>query len=386
MRILQCYRYNIGTKIPFDKWPAMIEQFLSEQNLHHRSFHYCLEDYDDSERCRSVLDGTECETCLSSGLMCEYCRKNAENTVKKGTGCERAGKENPFLGTIHVRQTQHTPIQSLNNFHEESNNSKDKIYAILSKIYRRYDFAETALIYRDIDFFSRHVSTPVPDPEDLFNGYEGSGITLYRSCTSQDNAIILVAESRYPGVVSDAAPYADALGKLLPGIRRRDFGKILLEEDEQIRYEALHAQASPLVRQAKAFFTQHMPEEKGNGEPDENVRIASWLKKLGKRYGYAYSGYADHAYTLEKKLTNGHYICLEFVSSPSCPCADPYVTLCGLGFTHKIWADGFSPQNSRDASDYFTKLFDTLALAEKTVFEAILDLYPQTPDWFIPTL
>ena len=385
MRILQCYRFLIGTKIPFDKWPAIIEQYLQELNLNHHSFHYCLETYDDSERCRSVLDGTKCETCLAPESACERCRKEAEDTLRKGTACERAVKENPFLGTIKVRQTRYNTIQSLNNFDEESNASKENIYAIISKIYKRYGFAKTALIYRDIDFFSRRVSTPAPESEYLLNGYEGSGITLYRSCLSQDNAIILVVESRYPGEILDAALYADALSKLLPGIKRLSATKIIMDEDEQIHYDAIHSQAKPLVMQAKDFFNEHMPEEKGNDEPATKVSVASWLKKLSKRYGYTYSGYMNYIYFLEKKLSNGHYICLEFVSNPLSPDADPYVKLCGLGFNLEIWADGFSPQNSRDASDHFTKLFDTLAQAEETVFAAILDLYPNTPDWFMPT-
>ena len=385
MRILQCYRFLVGTKIPFDKWPAIIEQYLLEQKLHHQYFHYCLETYDDSERCRSILDGTKCETCGAPEFACERCRKEAAETLRKGTGCERAVKENPFLGTIKVRQTRYNAIQSLNNFHDESNNSKEKIYAIVPKIYRRYGFAETSLIYRDIDFFSRRVSTPAPESENLMNGYEGSGITLYRSCLSQDNAIILVVESRYPGEALDATSYADALGKLLPGIKRLSVTKIIMEDNEQARYEALHCQAKPLIRQAKDFFIEQMPEEKGNDEPDQKVSVASWLKKLSKRYGYTYSGYLNYIYFLEKKLSNGHYICLEFVSNPLSPDADPYIKLCGLGFNHEIWADGFSPQNSRDASDYFTKLFDTLVLSEESVFPAILDLYPKTPDWFMPT-
>ena len=385
MRILQCYRFLIGTKIPFDKWPSIIEKYLQEQNLYHHSFHYCMETYDNSERCRSVLDCTKCDTCLAPESACERCRKEAENTLRKGTGCERALKENPFLGSLNIRRTQYNTIQSLNNFNEESNTSKENIYAIISKIYKRYGFAETSLIYRDINFFSRHVSTPTPESEYLINGYEGSGITLYRSCLSQDNGIILVVESRYPGEVSDATPYADTMGKLFPGVKRLSATKIIMDEDEQIRYEALHIQAKPLICQAKDFFNDHMPEEKGNDEPDTKVSVASWLKKLSKSYGYTYLGYSNYAYLMEKKLPNGHYICLEFVSNPLSPDADPYVRLCGLGFNHTIWKDEFSPQNPRDAFEYFTKLFNTLAEAAQTVFPAILDLYPNTPDWFIPT-
>lgn len=385
MRVLQCYRFLIGTKIPFDKWPGIIEQYLSEQNLHHHSFHYYMESYDDSERCRSILDGTKCKVCTAPEFACERCRKEAEYNLRIGTGCERALKENPFLGPIHIRQTQYNTIQSLNNFTEESNRLKEEIYSIITKIYRRYGFTETSLIYRDIDFFSRRVSTPTPESAYQINAYEGSGITLYRSCLNQDNAIILVVESRYPGEVPDAAPYADALGALLPGIKRLSATTIIMDADEQLHYEALHCQAKPLINQANAFFKEHMPEEKGNDEPDTKVSVASWLKKLGKRYGYTYSGYLYYVYFLEKKLSNGHYICLEFVSNPSSPDADPFVNLCGLGFHHQIWADGFSPQNARDASEYFTRLFEVLSMAEKTIFPAILNLYPNSPDWFIPT-
>lgn len=385
MRILQRYRFPVGTKIPFDKWPDIIEQYLREQSLSHGNFHYCMENYEDSQRCRAVLDGTKCETCRLSKFACAQCRKNAEETLRKGTGCERAAKENPFLGPIHVRQTRYTTIQSLHNLSEGSNQTKESIYRILPKIYRRYGFAKTSLIYRDIDFFSRHVSTPAPEIEDLTSGgYEGSGITLCRSCIGSENEILLVVEARYPGEVLDAAPYADALSGLLPGIRYTSSTKIIMDEDEQSRYEAIRTQAKPLVSQAKEFFSLHMPEEKGNNDPETKVSVASCLKKFAKRYGYAYLGYSDYTYYMEKKLPSGHYICLEFASAPSSPSADPYVSLCGLGFKHEIWRDGFGPQNSRDAPEYFTKLFDTLAEAEKSVFPAILDLYPNTPDWFMP--
>ena len=204
MRILQCYRFPIGTKIPFDKWPSIIETYLQEQSLHHRYFHYYLESYGDPEKARSIMDESRCETCkVSAKWVCERCRQNAAELLRKGTSCERALKENPFLGAITTHEDRHDKFQSLNNYSEESNSSKEKIYAILSKIYRRYGFTETKLIYRDIDFFSRRVATPAP--EYGFGDYYGSGITLCRSCLSQYNEILLVVESRYPGEIPDAS-------------------------------------------------------------------------------------------------------------------------------------------------------------------------------------
>lgn len=385
MRILQFYRYLVGTKIPFDKWPGIVEEFLQQQNLSHRFFHYCLETYDQSARCRSVLDGSKCLSCQAPEHYCNQCRKEAADTLRKGTGCERAAKEHPFLGPLQVRETRYSTIHSLNNFSEASIGSKESIYSIISKLYRRYGFADTSLIYRDIDFFSRRVPSPAPDSEFLGGGYQGSGITLYRSCIGRDSAIMLVVESRYPGDVPDAAPYADALGAMLPGIRRISATTVIMDAEEQSRYDGLNNRVLPLVRQAKEFFDDRMPEEKGNDDPSAPANVASWLKKLCKRYGYAYLGYENFMYFAEKRLPGGHCICLEFVSNPLSPDADPFVNLCGLGFRHQIWLDGFSPQNPRDASWYLTKLFDTLAEAEQTVFPAILDLYPETPDWFMPT-
>lgn len=384
MRVLQSYRFLVETKLPFDKWPGIIEEFLRSQNLCHRFFHYCLQDYDLSDGFRAVLDGTKCETCSSPDAACQRCRTKASDALRKGTGCQRAAKEHPFLGPVHIWEDDYNTYHSLHNFADEADSCKEDIYAILPKIYRRYGFADTSLIYRDIDFFSRRVPTPAPKEDMLMLGYAGSGITLYRSHNGKDSAILLVAESLYPGDVPDAAPYADALSELLPGIKRLSSTQIVMDEDEQACYEQISQRAMPLVKQAEDFFDSHMPEEKGNDDPAARANVASHLKKLSKRHGYTYLGYSNYIYFLEKKLPNGHYICLEFLSNPLSPDADPFVNLCGLGFQYRIWCDGFSPQNPRDAVEYLTQLFDVLAEAERTVFPAILDLYPPTPDWFMP--
>lgn len=385
MRILQCYRFLVGTKIPFDKWPGIIEEFLHQQNLTHRIFHYYLKDYDYSDTSRAILDGTKCKICHVSSFVCDLCRKNAADRVRKGTGCERAVKEHPFLGPIQIHRDRYDTVQALHNLSDQSNSCKEDIYSILTKIYRRYGFVETSLIYRDIDFFSRRVQTPAPSDEFIMSGYAGSGITLYRSCLSQDNAIILVVESCYPGEVPDATLYADALGQLLPGIKRLSATNIIMDEAEQPLYDEMHRSAELMIAQAKEFFADRMPEEKGNDDPAARANVASVLKKLSKQYGYTYLGYLHYIYFLEKKLPNGHYICLEFTANPMSPDADPFVTLCGLGFQHQIWRDGFSPQNPRDALEYLSRFFTVLAEAEQTVFPPILELYPPTPDWFVPT-
>ena len=385
MRILQTYRFSVGTKIPFDRLPGMIDEFLREQNLRHHSFHYFFKDFDQSRRCLDTLDGTKCATCVSDGNYCDICRKKAENTLRKGTACQRATRENPFLGAIQVEETKYNTLHLLHNFDDESNTSKEPVYGILPRLYRRYGFAKSCLIYRDIDFFGRRLPTPAPRIDSADCVFDGSGIILRRSCDSRDNEILLCVQSDYPGEVPDGTVYANALAAMLPGIKWESFTRIIMDEAEQADYATRNRQVAPSLEAAKAFFTAQMPEEKGNNEPESPVSVAAWLKKMANRYGYTYSGYRNFIYFMEKKLPDGHYVCLEFVSSPDDPAADPFVSLYGLGFRHEIWVAGFDPQNSKDAEHYFTRLFDTLATAEKTVFPAILDCYPATPDWFLPS-
>ena len=128
MRILQTYRFSVGTKIPFDRLPGMIDEFLREQNLRHHSFHYFFKDFDQSRRCLDTLDGTKCATCVSDGNYCDICRKKAENTLRKGTACQRATRENPFLGAIQAEETKYNTLHLLHNFMDESNTAKEAEY------------------------------------------------------------------------------------------------------------------------------------------------------------------------------------------------------------------------------------------------------------------
>ena len=385
MRILQSYRYRLGTKIPFDQLPAIIDRFLDQHGLTHRMFHYRFSSPDLSDSFRGIQDGTRCLDCGVPQYACDRCRNEAQRYLRSGTGCQRAVKEHPFLGPLRIVQERYHPDHILHNFSQESNEAKADIYSILSKIYRRYGFQETCLIYRDIDFFSRRVSTAAPDMEFAVNGYPDCGITLYRGGFPSGCDVILNVASDDPLDVPDAACYAEDMKQLLNCKKYLSATTLIMDDREKALYEDLNLRAAPLVKAAADFFDKHMPEEKGNMDPAAPVSVAAYLKKFGKKYGYAYKGYENYLYFMEKRLPGGHFVCLEFVSNPLSLDADPFVNLVGLGFRHQIWVDGFSPQNPRDAAEYFTSLFETLAAAEETVFPAIADLYPPTPEWFLPT-
>lgn len=385
MRVLQSFRYALGSKPAFDRLPAVIDDFLHIHGLTHRVFHYYLEDLDLTEMFRSTLDGAKCQRCSAPQYACARCRDEAERYLRKGTSCQRAIKDNPFLGNIYTQESKGFITQSLHNFDDNTNNSKEAIYGILTKIYRRYGFTETRLIYRDIDFFAQHATSPAPEFTVPMQSYQGSSITILRGGIPAGNAIVLTIASDDPSALPDAVIYAEALKQHLNCKDYLSSTKLVMDEQEKAFYEDLSYRVNPLIQSSKDFFDSHI-HKRTEGEHSASLKqFASYLKKIGSQYGYTYRGYQYYVYFVEKKLPNGHYINLEFVSNPRFPSADPFVNLCGLGFNHQIWIGDFKPQNPQDIKNYLTDFFEVLTEAEKAVFPAILGLYPTTPDWFMPT-
>lgn len=385
MRVLQSFWYTLGSKPSFDQLPAIIDDFLHIHGLTHRIFHYYFENLDLTEMFHSALDGTKCQRCGAPQYACARCHDEAERYLRKGTSCQRASKDYPFLGKIHVQENKGFITQALHNFDDNTNESKEAIYGILTKIYRRYGFEEARLIYRDIDFFSQYTVSPAPTFTVPMQAYQGSSITILRGGIPAGNAVILTIASDNPSNLPGATVYAEALKQHLNCKDYLSSTELVMDQQEKVLYEKLSYHASPLIQSAKEYFDSHMPNQAEKEDSASLKHFASYLKKIGTQYGYTYRGYQYYVYFLEKKLPNGHYITLEFVSNPQYPCADPFINLCGLGFNHKIWVGKFKPQDPQDTKAYLTGFFEVLAEVEKAVLPAILDLYPPTPDWFMPT-
>ena len=382
MRILQSFWYAV--KRPFAQIPPLIDAFLRNQGLSHRSFHYYLEDYDLTEVFRAVADGRRCQECDAFLSRCPQCRAEAERYLQKGTACQRAIREYGLPGPIHTQEINQCTVQSLHNFASSDNAEKEWFCGLLPKLYRRCHFNEIRLIYRDIDFFSQQASSPAPVVTVPKQPYFCSGITILRNGLPAANGVALTLVSDDPSNVPDASAYAEALKQHLNCKEYQASVKFLLSEQEIALYEDLNRRAAPFVQEVSDFFDRRMPNQTQPNEEASLRQFASQLKKLGAQYGYTYGGYQYFVYTLEKKLPNGHYIALEFVSHPRFPCADPCIELCGLGFRHEIWKGSFAPVNSKDTTAYLSRFFETLEEAEQTLLPAIADLYPDTPHWFVP--
>lgn len=370
MRILQTFRYALGSKPAFDQLPAIIDAFLERHALTHRAFHYCFQDYDHTEMFRPVVSGEKCRRCGAPSHACDRCRGEAERYLRRGPVCQRAAAEHPFLGPVYTQRTPNAVVESLRNFDDDTNGSKEAVYGILTRIYRRYGFAEARLIYRDIDFFAQD--------------HPGSSITILRGGYPAGNAVILTVASDDPADVPDASVYVEDLKQHLDCKRCLSATEVMMTEEEKAFYDDLNRKAAAPLRKAAAYFNAWLPERpEADGDPS-NVGVAARLKKLAARFGYTYKGCHYFIYFLEKRLPDGHYVCLEFVSNPRCPGADPFITLRGLGFDHPVWRSHFHPRSAKDAGEFLTTLFEALEEAENTLFPVILEPYPPTPDWFTP--
>lgn len=375
MWVLQSYWYDLGTKTPFDQVPGMVEAFLHSAEASARYFHYHLESLDLSGEFRARLDGTQCQHCSAPPSRCSGCREEAEKYLRKGSACERAAKENPFLGPVKETERKGFKVQFLENGQDRSLDAKDPVYAVLPKLCRRYGFTEVEFSYGDIDFFFRE-----------FTDSAGTNtvITLHRSSFPRGNVVEMRVESVYSGAIPDGSRYAEELGKHLS---RPSYGKsvrVLLDDGEKAFYEDLNAKASDALMGARALFGRYFDGMDPVDLSGSSVKLARLLKKLSRQYGYTYEGYAYYVYRLQKRLPGGHYVCVEFVSHPRVPCADPFVVLQGIGFRHSVLQGHFCPRNIQEAEEYLKAFFPVLADAEKTLFQAALEAYPPTPEWFVP--
>lgn len=363
MRAVKTYSFKIGTKIPFPEWPSIVNTFLKEQNLNYDSFRYIFEAF------------------------------AAEN---RKSSCRKAVKDCPALGPVLETKTEYNTIEYLTNVGCCGGASEQDILPLMSKIYRWYGFSDTNLIYQDVDFFGQNIPSldqgESPE-EDLPAGYLtdflycrffGSAIKLHRCIIdTQWNGIDLCIDLLHGDELLDPSPYRDAMQKLLPGIKCIEHFSYCLSQEEKARYAELNDSAEPLIRHAETYFERNLPPEKISKEKAP-AKTASILKKLCKKYGYTYAGYEYYMYFMRKKTPRGNYIVLEADTEPSHEGIGIHVGFQGIGFNHGICYHAYECPDKNDLTENLTGFFDTLAAAEKSVFEELDNHFPPTPDWFQP--
>ena len=364
MRAIAQYHFLIGTRIPFTDWPGIVENFFAHRNLDYRDFYYCFSDFD---------------------TVAQHTTNYAPQYSEKKTACHKAVKDFPQLSPIRRSVSKNGIVTCyLSNIEEESPCTQADLLAMLPKLYRKYGFVDSYLIYQDVDFFGRslpkiHRPSQEP-PESIF----GSSVLLYRSrFDTRWNGIIVNADFVYGDETLDASIYRNTMADLLPGIRCLESVKTILTPEDDALFAERNAAAKPAVEIAQSFFTEKLPK---NDFPDTGTPVATILKRLCKEYGYSYK-YDYYVHTMRKRSKSGHYAQLEvdaYSGGGGTSRIYLYIHYLGLGFDHRFFSGSAPGMDQAGTAKFFKMVFHTLAEAEETLFPNIEAFYPPTPEWYVP--
>lgn len=294
------------------------------------------------------------------------------------------------MGPIRMRPTNSGACFYLSNIEEQTNCSEKDIMPLMTKIHRRYGFSKTHIIFQDIDFFAQNIPAIIQSPGNTPDCIKGSGITCYRDSVFPRWSSIELQIIIYDGRQTfDPTPYSDAMKQLLPGVRYMSFVECCMSKDEQAAYEALNADASGLLANAREYLNNLLP-----SHPEQPIRIldapklsvAPVLKRMCKQYRYTYVKYEYNMFFIQKRTANGHYISLEIDVGPRFAEANVLIEYIGVGFGHRLAYCSCVPSHQTHLENHLSQCFDAFAAAEKEVLPALDSHYPPTPDWFSPIM
>ncbi len=114
--------------------------------------------------------------------------------------------------------------------------------------------------------------------------------------------------------------------------------------------------------------------------------MAKPLKKLAKKYGYAYKlVWAGGLYALEKRTAKGNVIYVDVDSGPSHYDLNATISYQGVGFHHRIGISTQTPSNQQEADSVLEHVLSVVSEFENTLLADLDALFPETPDWFLPS-
>ena len=378
MRLVKNYIFKIGTKIPFSEWPEIVHRFLSENRLTSHRFLYFFED---------ILRYGE-----------------TKDQALPRSGCSKILTDCPSLGEIRYhngRAHNRSDKLWLSNIDREDQFPEKDLLPLMKKIHRRYGFSESNLYYFDIDFFGNRTyfgrdfsvahrmakADKIPFDPTMYLECQsyGSGITLHRDACA-DNYLELSVDILHDGIVMDAAPYYEAMQKLLPQVKATASLSIYLSDEERQRIEEINRSAEPVLQKCRDFFADRFSFTSAQNYFPSDYSIAKPLKKLAKKYGYTYKlVWTGGVYSLEKRTAKGNVIYIDVGSGPSHYDLGVGVSFQGVGFHHRIGCSNQTPTNQQEADTFLEDTLMAVSEFENTLLPALDCLFPETPSWFIPS-
>lgn len=381
MRLIRHWYYSMGTKPPFSEWPELVHRFLDRQGLSSGAFLYCFS------------DAFSYYTQWNPALL--------EQEIA-ASGCKRAWKACPGFGEprmIPGRQYGQMDELVLSNIDTGGGCTEAEILPLMKRIHRSWGFSSSVIYYYDVDFFGKVIpwardlqgarkrseEKNLPFEPMLFLDQQpfGSGIKLERYSFGKQE-ITFSIDLLHDGVVLDPSPYMETMKELLPNRHPQDVLQILFTPEEKQEYAARQASVEPLAEGCRAWLAQQLPKE---DDPPREIlfpeyKMASTLKALAKKYGFEYKYVADGNYALTKRTDRGHCLQLIVDSGPSHWETSFVLIFKGLGFSHRLYAASFHPQDQAEFDACTERVTAWTAAFAKEALAPLSRYYPDTPDWY----
>lgn len=359
MRVIRRYRFEIGTKIPFVQWPEIVHRFLVENGLTYQRFLYHFTD--------NVFEPQACPK-----------------------ACERLQKDCPEIGESHILPTAVSGMSKyvLTNISGERDFQEALLLPLMGKIHRSYGFAEVMLGYYDVPFFGRVIPFEVADDPRKSSAWylHGSAISLYRDAVFGTAELVMTIDVLQDGQLLEAAPYCEAMRKLLPKVRVTASMEIVLTKEEKQRIAQTNQAAEPVLERCRIFFSQRLSAGLNQNLTGPSYSLATALKKLAKKYGYTYSKESGSGTTciLQTRTARGNVLHVWVDAGPSHTRTEVCVSFKGVGFSHCLASADYAPANQEELEE---ALAQTMAFVEEFRSSLLMELdacFPPCPEWFEP--
>jgi len=381
MRIIKNYFFNLSTKVPFSDQPDIIHRFLDENNLSSNRFLYFFEDI---VTCATTI-GTPPPECGCARLLKD---------------CPSLGPARFYSGKAHGRFD--TVYLSNIDLGIENKISEGVISPLIKKIHRRYRIGENILYYYDIDFFGvkthferdfsvaervcKECKTDFDPATRLGSQPYGSGITIHRDVCG-DNYLLMSIDILHDGKIFDAAAYCESMQRLLGGIKPKIFINVYLNNEEKAQIESLNKEALPALEECRRFFSSRLPYADMQNLHPSKYSVAKPLSALAKKHGYTYRIlWQGGVFSLEKRTERKNAVLIEVDCGPSRYNLSLRAYFQGVGFNHLLCNSNHTPRNQRETDEYLAGVMRTFEEFEGTLLPKLDAIYPEAPDWFIPSI
>lgn len=386
MRIYKSCTFFVGTKVPFDKLPGVIEDYLQRSGLTYKHFLYQFSELDLTENYKAMLE--KCDGSLDPDRY----RAEATAYLTKVSGCRKAQAEHPELGAVRTySDPKRFDKRYLSNLDDPSHEARGAVVPLMTKIYRRYGIDDVMIAYQGIDFFGSDCPCGVSHENGYLKKLTGARIVLKRTGVFPKDTYIAIHFDITDTADDNAADaYRDAMLEMLPEKVRFEESTYCSPSDEEEAYyreleegaKSAAAQIAEAIREAAREKTDSV----GGVPGDKAISLAPALKKAAKAYGYKYVKPYYRFYGVVKETPCRHILYAEMETGHCGNEFNVYLDLLGAGFRVRIAPLSFAPSGRDETDKAVFAFFEAVKSVGDTLLAGLDSYFPESPEKYIKSI